>query len=123
VGQYRRYRTAPEAKSLQSDTGIFEIDGIGKAGASSSRVRFKEQIMVSRHNNAMPVRQLTEPVVEVLHFRDGTAMIHKVPGMNQNIPIGNPQVSMETVRIAKADDFEAPVSALFVRFRGQWMLG
>lgn len=67
----------------------------------------------------MRVWQAAEPFVKVFHFLGGAAVCHEIPSMNQDVPVGNFQVSMETVRIAEANDLDAPSFARVIRFGNQ----
>ena len=118
VAEDRRNRAAPEMKSGQSYAGIFEIDGIGKSGAGGFRVQLEEQVVISGYDDAVLVRQAAEPIVEVFYGFDGAAICREIPGVDKNVAAGNGQVSMITMRVADADDFDALSLARFACLRG-----
>lgn len=117
VAENRRNWTAPDIQTFHRDAGVFEVCGVGERGAGSFGVRLKKHVVIAGNNDAVPVRQVAEPAVEVFYFFDGASLGHEISRMNQDVTVWDCKVPMITVRVTDADNFEAAGRALIVCYR------
>jgi hypothetical protein len=118
IGKEGRHGTAPEIEPFQSHAGVLQVNSIRKMLFDLLGLGLEKQVLVSRNDDLVLVRQVTEQVIEIIDFLGRAPGRHEVTCMDQNIAIRQIQLTVKTMGIAYADDAYAGRAKPYLDFSG-----
>lgn len=102
VEKARLPRTSIDPETLQHTRFVLQIDRAREQGARVLLL-FKQKVVIARDDHLVSMRLCREPLVEVADFA-GSSSLGEVAGADQNVTVGNAQLSMLSVGVADADN-------------------